>query len=80
MYEIQIRVRYSETDEEGFVTPNQILNYFQDTAISHSMALGLNIGGILNPDTAGISSPGMSISTDILLLGRSFTYARILIR
>ena len=36
MYQIENRIRYSETDENGFLTMTGIINYFQDCSIFHS--------------------------------------------
>ena len=40
IYEVPVRVRYSETDEEGFVNLHRILDYFQDCCIFQSESLG----------------------------------------
>ena len=41
MYEMNIRVRYSETDREHRVRLHHLLDYFQDIATFHSMSFGL---------------------------------------
>ena len=43
MYEMKIRVRYSEVDREGIVRLHQILEYFQDCGIFQSEELGLGV-------------------------------------
>lgn len=43
MYHFDARVRYSETDREGRLTLEGMLNYFQDCSIFHSESLGLGI-------------------------------------
>ena len=50
MFGIDIKVRYSETDPEGIVSPHQLLDYFQDTGTFHSISLGMLMGGAYNPD------------------------------
>lgn len=43
MYEMKIRVRYSETDRNGEVRPHQILEYFQDCGTFQSEALDMGV-------------------------------------
>lgn len=43
MYSFRSRVRYSETDRNGFLTLEGILDYFQDASTFHSEELGLGI-------------------------------------
>lgn len=43
MYEMDIRVRYSETDQTGRTKLYQILEYFQDSSVFHTMSLGFKI-------------------------------------
>ena len=44
MYAFDSRIRYSETDSEGKLTLNALLNYFQDCSTFHSEDVGLGIG------------------------------------
>ena len=44
MYAFDSRIRYSETDSEGELTLNAMLNYFQDCSTFHSEDVGLGIG------------------------------------
>ena len=44
MYAFGSRIRYSETDSEGRLTLNALLNYFQDCSTFHSEDVGLGIG------------------------------------
>ena len=44
MYAFDSRIRYSETDSEGQLTLNALLNYFQDCSTFHSEDVGLGIG------------------------------------
>lgn len=44
MYAFDSRIRYSETDSEGELTLNALLNYFQDCSTFHSEDVGLGIG------------------------------------
>ena len=48
MYDMKIRVRYSETDPEGRTRISHILDYFQDVATFHSMSLGMEANGALD--------------------------------
>ena len=43
MYEMKIRVRYSEVDRDGIVRLHQILEYFQDCGTFQSEELGLGV-------------------------------------
>ena len=43
MYQIENRVRYSETDADGFLTMTGIINYFQDCSIFHSEDCGVGV-------------------------------------
>ena len=43
MYAFDGRIRYSETDSEGKLTLNALLNYFQDCSTFHSEDVGLGI-------------------------------------
>ena len=44
MYAFDSRIRYRETDSEGELTLNALLNYFQDCSTFHSEDVGLGIG------------------------------------
>lgn len=48
MYDMNIRVRYSEADSEGKARISHILDYFQDVATFHSMSLGMEANGALD--------------------------------
>ena len=52
MYEMNIRVRYSETNQHGEVEAYQILDYFQDSSVFHTMSLGLGLGKKEEEDNA----------------------------
>ena len=43
MYTFDSRVRYSETDESGFLSIAGIVDYFQDVSTFQSEALGLGV-------------------------------------
>lgn len=43
MYQFAGRIRYSETDDRGILTPEGILDYFQDCSIFHSEDVGLGL-------------------------------------
>lgn len=45
MYEMKIRVRYSEVDQKGKLRLHQLLEYFQDCVTFHSMEVGLGLRG-----------------------------------
>lgn len=44
MYAFDSRIRYSETDSEGRLTLDALLNYFQDCSTFHSEDVGLGLG------------------------------------
>ena len=43
MYRLDSRIRYSETDEDGFLTMTGIINYFQDCSTFHSEDCGVGV-------------------------------------
>lgn len=43
MYSFDSRVRFSEVDQNGYLTLNHLVNYFQDCCIFHSEDVGLGI-------------------------------------
>lgn len=43
MYQLESRIRYSETDEEGFLTMTGVINYFQDCSTFHSEDCGVGV-------------------------------------
>ncbi len=43
MYQFDAKIRYSEVDEEGYLSLNGIMNYLQDTSTFHSEACGSGI-------------------------------------
>ena len=43
MYQLESRIRYSETDADGFLTMTGIINYFQDCSIFHSEDCGVGV-------------------------------------
>lgn len=43
MYEFDTRVRYSETDSEGYLKIEALLDYYQDISTFHSEDLGLGV-------------------------------------
>lgn len=47
MYSINSRVRYSETDSNGKLSPEALLNYFQDCSTFHSEDIGLGLAWLL---------------------------------
>ena len=42
MFSFTGKIRYSETDKDGFLSNNALLNYFQDCAVFHSDSAGLS--------------------------------------
>jgi medium-chain acyl-[acyl-carrier-protein] hydrolase len=40
MYEIKSRIRFSETDKNGYITVPAIINYFQDVSTFQSIDVG----------------------------------------
>lgn len=43
MYQLESRIRYSETNEAGFLTMTGIINYFQDCSTFHSEDCGVGV-------------------------------------
>lgn len=43
MYSFKSRVRYSETDQDGYLNLESMIDYFQDCSTFHSEALGLGM-------------------------------------
>ena len=56
MYSFQTKVRYSETDETGLITPEAIVNYFQDCSVFHSESLGVGIDYLKERNLAWVMS------------------------
>lgn len=54
MYQFESRVRYSETDMNGRITLESILNYFQDCSTFHSEDLGIGMKYIRNLNQAWV--------------------------
>lgn len=52
MYKMNIQVRYSETDPHGKVPLHQIMEYFQDSGVFQSIALGFSAAGDTEPGHA----------------------------
>ena len=44
MYTFDGRIRYSETDPDGYLTPESLIDYFQDCSTFQSEDLGIGIG------------------------------------
>ena len=64
MYQIENRVRYSETDADGFLTMTGIINYFQDCSIFHSEDCGVGVQWLKKRtqslDVVFVENPGRS--------------------
>ena len=43
MYTFDSRVRFSEVDQDGYLRPDSIINYFQDCATFHAESMGLGV-------------------------------------
>ncbi|MCH5248796.1 MAG: acyl-[acyl-carrier-protein] thioesterase [Lachnospiraceae bacterium] len=56
MYTFQSRIRYSETDKDGNLTLESLLDYFQDSSIFHSEELGLGIDYLAEKNIAWVLS------------------------
>lgn len=56
MYSFQSRIRYSESDREGKITLNAILDYFQDCSSFHSEDLGVGIKFLAEKQMAWVLS------------------------
>lgn len=56
MYEINGKIRYSETDSAGKLTYPALLNYFQDCSFSHSEELGVGWRYLKNMNLAWVLS------------------------
>jgi len=56
MYEMNEKIRYSETDSTGGLTVPALLNYFQDCSFSHSQALGVGWRYLKNLNLAWVLS------------------------
>ncbi len=56
MYTFQSRIRYSEIGEDGRLTLESLLDYFQDSSIFHSEELGLGIDYLNEKNMAWVLS------------------------
>ncbi len=54
MYSFNTRIRYSETDMSGRLSPLSLLDYFQDLAIFHSEEVGIGVSGLKEKETAWV--------------------------
>lgn len=52
MYTMNARIRYSEVDGNGFLSPLALLDYFQDCATFHSEDAGIGLRYLLDRDMA----------------------------
>lgn len=46
MYSFKSKIRYSEVDQQCFLTLDKLIDYFQDCSIFHSESLGLGVGNL----------------------------------
>ena len=56
MYAFESRIRYSETDSGGKLSPEGLLNYFQDCSTFHSEDLGLGVNYLKEQSMAWVLS------------------------
>lgn len=56
MYAFESRIRYSETDSGGKLSPEGLLNYFQDCSTFHSEDLGLGVSYLKEQGMAWVLS------------------------
>lgn len=56
MYQFETKVRYSEVDEEGYLSLTGIMNYLQDTTIFHSESCGAGMEALREKDRVWVLS------------------------
>ncbi len=54
MYSFSSRIRYSETDSQGKITLDSILDYFQDCSTFHSEQLGVGVEYLMEQELAWV--------------------------
>ena len=69
MYAFDSRIRYSETDSDGRLTLDALLNYFQDCSTFHSEDVGLGIGYMKEIGQAWVLSSWQIVVNRYPLLG-----------
>ena len=69
MYRLDSRIRYSETDEEGFLTMTGIINYFQDCSTFQSEDCGAGLEFLKNEHRAWLVSSWRIIAGSASRLG-----------
>ena len=69
MYRLDSRIRYSETDEEGFLTMTGIINYFQDCSTFQSEDCGVGLEFLKNEHRAWLVSSWRIIADQYPRLG-----------
>lgn len=75
MYSFDSRVRYSETDQEGKLSLNALMNYFQDCSTFQSEALGIGISYLQNKHRAWLLSSWQIVILDYPRLCDKITVA-----
>ena len=43
MFKYETRVRYEDLDADGYVKPNAVIGFMQNTAVKHSAAAGYDV-------------------------------------
>lgn len=73
MYTFDSRIRYSETDSEGRLTMEALINYFQDCSIFHSEDVGLGIEYLQEKKLAWVLSSWQIVVERYPMLGEKVT-------
>ena len=50
MYTMKSHVRYSESDHNGLITPDALINYLQDCTMVHSELCGRGVTNLANAE------------------------------
>lgn len=73
MYTFQSRIRYSETDEEGRLRLNALINYFQDCSTFHSEDCGMGLEWLAGRHRAWLLNSWQILIDSYPLLGEPVT-------
>ena len=66
MYQLESRIRYSETNEAGFLTMTGIINYFQDCSTFHSEDCGVGVAFLEKEHRAWMLSSCLSFLKSVV--------------
>ncbi len=73
MYTFNSKVRYSETDDKGYINPGAIVDYLQDCSLFQSEALGIGVEYLKEKKKAWVLNSWQIVIEEDLKLGDNIT-------